>query len=224
MSETESGSPTDAVPAPRAEWNRRGLSAADAHIVRQWWQRLTQTREALRDANKGGPPPWPRSVRAVLKRCETPESALLTEGFRHLWFMLESRNDAPSRPRDVYRWACVALMLAHVDHERPDVSLGRRLGAEKKNTGRPLMSELRFQQLMSCETPDELVRRLRRGLDLVDREGLSVTSLAAGILQWNMEYDNDDRLMGARPTERVRFQWANDYFTVLAPYQREAAS
>lgn len=222
MSEEESApaAEVDKV-APREK--PRFMSAADAYVVRRWWQRLTQPRETSRQVGCGAPP-WPRSVRAVLKRCETPESVLLTEGFRHLWFMLESHKEQPRYPRSIYRWACVALVLAQLDDERVGVSLGKRLGAEKKHTGRPLMSELRFQQLLSSESPEELVRRLRRGLDLVGREGVSAVYLAADILQWSMEYEQDERLAGARPTERVRFQWANDYFTVLAPYQREAAS
>jgi len=222
MSEQESA-PTAEADETVIREKPRFMSAGDAYVVRRWWQRLTQPREASRQSG-GGAPPWPRSVRAVLKRCDTPEAALLTEGFRHLWFMLEAQKEQPRYPRSIYRWACVALALAQLDNEQVGVSLGKRFGVEKKNTGRPLMSELRFQQLLSCESPEELVRRLRRGLDLVGREGVSSVYLAADILQWSLEYEQDQRLAGARPTERVRFQWANDYFTVLAPYQREGAS
>nr|WP_298379543.1 type I-E CRISPR-associated protein Cse2/CasB [uncultured Halomonas sp.] len=200
----------------------RVLTPQERYAVRRWWQRLTLNEAEARERKLQ--PPWPRGVRAILRRCEAPEAAVLTEGFRKLWHMLE--KEAPSselpkyKQRDMQAWACVATVLAELRNEQSGASLGRQLAQQKESTGKPQLSELRFQQLQQSHSADELVRRLRRALALIGHKGVSSVSLADDILLWCQEHDGD----GFRPNrteDRLAFRWANDYFTTLAKYQRE---
>ena len=137
----------------------RVLTRDERYAVRRWWQRLTFTEAQAREHKL--PPPWPRGVRAILRRCESPEAAVLTEGFRKLWQILE--KDAPEpdglanyKRRDMKAWACVATVLAELRKERHGVALGGQLAQQKDSTGKPLVSELRFQQLQQSHSSDEL--------------------------------------------------------------------
>jgi CRISPR system Cascade subunit CasB len=192
------------------------LTPDEAFRVRHWWQRLTLSPQALATHTKA--PPWPKAMRARLKRCASAETALLSEGFRHLWQQLP---EAPRVPRDarLQQWACIALVLAELRDETPDAPLGSRLGQENKGTGKPRMSELRFQQLMDCHSPDELVQRLRRALALIDKRDISVVHLADNIALWWREYRGQ---AATQPSKRLGFVWANDYFDALAKYQRDS--
>lgn len=191
------------------------LSTAEAVAVRLWWQRLALAPDELK--KKALPPPWPKGVRAVLRRCETPEAVLLTEAFRHLWGELGKKAPEPARSRDPYVWACVAMVVAELRDETPGVTLAAELGKQKRDTEKPRMSGLRFQQLMECGSPQELVQRLRRALALVDKKGVSAVHLAADILQWSRE--NREGFKPAEPTKTLAFQWANDYFRQVAGYR-----
>jgi CRISPR system Cascade subunit CasB len=191
------------------------LPMTEAAAVRLWWQRLALSPDELK--KNALPPPWPKGVRAVLRRCETPEAVLLTEAFRHLWALLDKKAPEPDYPRDIYAWACTAMVIAELREEAPGNALASELGKQKRDTEKPRMSELRFQQLMECRSLEELVQRLRRALALVDKKGVSVVHLAADILQWNRE--NRKQIKPAKPTQSIAFQWANDYFRQVAGYR-----
>ncbi|MDI4638812.1 MULTISPECIES: type I-E CRISPR-associated protein Cse2/CasB [Halomonadaceae] len=192
------------------------LSPGEAFKVRVWWQHLTLSPQELATHTKA--PPWPKGMRARLRRCESTEAAMLSEGFRHLW---QSLPEQPTQYRDerLQQWSCIALVLAEVRAETPSASLGSRLGQEKNGTGKPCMSELRFQQLMDCHSPQELVQRLRRALALIDKRDISVVHLADNIALWWREYRGR---LHAEPSKRLGFVWANDYFDALAKYQRDS--
>ncbi|MCG6658856.1 type I-E CRISPR-associated protein Cse2/CasB [Halomonas campisalis] len=195
----------------------RAVRPEEAFAVRCWWQRLTLPAEELKAFTSA--PPWPKGVRAMLRRSETPEAAMLSEAFRHLWHSVEKVEGSWMGQRDIrlQAWACIALVLAEVTAERPNVSLGSQLGKQKKDTGKPHMSELRFQQLLTCQTPEELVQRLRRALALIDKRDVSVVHLADNIALWWRESQGD---MAPQPSGRLGFLWANDYFEALSRYQR----
>ncbi|APX95097.1 type I-E CRISPR-associated protein Cse2/CasB [Halomonas sp. 1513] len=194
----------------------RAISPEEAFAVRCWWQRLTLPAEELKAVTSA--PPWPKGVRAMLRRCETPEAAMLTEAFRHLWHRLPESERGGEKRRNLrlQAWACVALVLAEVRAESPNASLGSQLGKQKKETGKPHMSELRFQQLLTCQAPEELVQRLRRALALIDKRDVSVVYLADNIALWWRESQGE---MAPQPSGRLGFLWANDYFEALSRYQ-----
>lgn len=195
----------------------------EAFPVRHWWQRLTLSAEELKKHAKV--PPLPKGVRATLRRCDTVEAAMLTEGFRLLWNRVESLESRISLPRDtrLQAWASIALVLAELREEGVNTTLGSQLGKQKKETGKPHMSELRFQRLLACRSPEELITHLRRALALIDKRGVSVVYLADNVALWWAERWRESRgLAASRPTQRLAFQWANDYFGTLLQYQRDS--
>ena len=54
------------------------LKLDEAAALRRWWQRLTLTQQELKAFTSQ--PPLPRGVRAVLRRCDSAEAAMLTHG------------------------------------------------------------------------------------------------------------------------------------------------
>ncbi|MDN3555213.1 type I-E CRISPR-associated protein Cse2/CasB [Halomonas maura] len=216
MSETELASAAEAP--PRVPERPYAIKRSEADALRRWWQRLTLSSEALQAHTAA--PPWPKGMRATLRRCDTIEAAMLTEAFRHLWSSLPAKDDQPERQRDqrLQAWACIALVVAELREEQPRMPLGAGLGRQKRETGKPYMSELRFQQLMTSSTPEELVQRLRRGLALIDKRGVSVVHLADNIALWWREYQGG---ASPQPTRRLGFIWANDYFGAAAGYRQD---
>lgn len=182
------------------------LEPSEAFELRCWWQRLTLPAEELRRYTDA--PSWPKGVRARLRRCESLESVLLTDGFRFLWQQLPE-SQYIRRDERLQVWACIALVTAEVRQEAPSATLGSQLGKSKRETGKPHMSELRFQQLMECRSPEELIRRLRRALALIDKKDISVVLLADNIALWWREQRGN---ISIKPTKRLGFVWANDYF------------
>lgn len=184
------------------------LSPEEAIRLRQWWQRLTLPPNELEKLTKQRS--LPRGVRAVLRRCDSAETAMLTQGFRELWTSLpESTKQKKYREEQLQVWSCIALITAELREERRETSLATRLGDRKDKGGKPLMSELRFQQLISCRTPEEFIQRLRRALALADKKGVSVVLLASVISLWWREYRGT---LSVNPSNRFSFVLAKDYF------------
>ncbi|MCG5494362.1 type I-E CRISPR-associated protein Cse2/CasB [Ectothiorhodospira variabilis] len=216
MSETELAPPAEAP--PRVPERLYAIERREADALRRWWQRLTLSAEALKAHTDA--PPWPKGMRAALRRCDTIEAAMLTEAFRHLWRWLPAQDEQPEHLRDqrLQVWTCIALVVAELREEQPRMPLGAGLGRQKRETGKPYMSELRFQQLMTAGTPEELVQRLRRALALIDKRGVSVAHLADNIALWWREYQGG---ASPQPTRRLGFVWANDYFGATAGYRQD---
>ena len=181
--------------------------------VYQWWSRLVG---AENDSNDG-PPPYSNGIRPVLRRAETPEEALLTDGFRLLWFTLP---ESLRKPWHMPAWGCVAAVLAEVrepDHEK---NFAAAMGAQVERTGRPRVSELRFQQLYQSRNLEEFQRRMRRAVHLLGKKA-HVLSLADGILQWQQEKNGHPDY---RPDRRLPVRWALAYFSELAKYQKSSTA
>ncbi|HLQ84641.1 MAG TPA: hypothetical protein VK110_00685 [Salinisphaeraceae bacterium] len=53
-----------------------------AGAIRYWWQLLALTPAEAQQ--QGLPRPWSPGLRATLRRCDSPEAVVLTEGFRRL--------------------------------------------------------------------------------------------------------------------------------------------
>lgn len=223
MSEIEQ----DTVPE---DVNEAGKSAVESHLyaldnneafeLRLWWQRLVMDEQELKRYTKRRP--YPRGVRAALRRCDAIESVLLTEAFRHLWQVLETRvwkempGDGSSQWRDrrLEAWAVIAAIVSELRAETFDAPLGKRLGENRPNTSdTPRMSDLRFQQLLDCHTPEELIRRFRRALKLADGTGVSVVRLADMVALWHREQRSQYR---PEATERFAFVMSDGYFKARA--------
>ncbi|NWO09716.1 type I-E CRISPR-associated protein Cse2/CasB [Chromohalobacter salexigens] len=217
MTETETTAAQQEAP-PRVPERLFAITRPEADALRRWWQRLTLPAEALKAHTYV--PPWPKGIRATLRRCDTIEAAMLTEAFRHLWNQLPSNSESSQwqRDRSLQVWACVALVVAELRDEQPQKPLGACLGEQKRETGKPHMSELRFQQLMACRTPEELIQRLRRALALIDKREVSAVCLADNIALWWREHQG---ALSAQPSQRLGFIWANDYFGATAGYRND---
>ncbi|MCM5704061.1 type I-E CRISPR-associated protein Cse2/CasB [Larsenimonas salina] len=196
---------------------RHALTSDEAYTLRLWWQRLTLDPPALKKIT--GKPAFPRGVRAALRRCDTIESVMLTEAFRHLWQALESKawqKTPPKTSRDqrIKTWAAIAAVASELRAETFDAPLGKRLGEKRPNTGdTPRMSDLRFQQLLDCHTPEELMRRFRRALKLADNTGVSIVHLADMVALWAREQRGQYR---AEATQRFAFVMSDAYFQARA--------
>lgn len=210
--------------ARNAEFNRCAiLGGREGYAVRLWWQRLTLSDGEARQRGVKAPP-WPRGVRAILRRSETADAAVLTEGFRYLWQMAKGDDEKAAqrfRHRDIHAWACAALVAAELQDETPGATPGHAFGSQRKETEKPWVSELRFQQLQQSQTADELVRRMRRAIALVGHQNMSVVNLVDDVLLWSREHVEQGGVFARRPQDRIAFRWANDYYTTLAGYQRE---
>lgn len=157
-----------------------------------------------------------RGIRAELRRCESLDAVLLTEGFRNLWSRLADAG-APY-DRDMLAWACVAAALADV-REQPHGKAGtfaQCLGTQKEKTGKPCISELRFAQLQKSRDGNSFLRRLRRALALIDKTA-PVLSLTDNILHWFRELEGAEY---QRPMDRLAVRWATDYFTAINAYDK----
>jgi len=200
VSETELA--PEAETPPRVPERLHAIDRREADALRRWWQRLTLSAEALKAHTAAMP--WPKGMRATLRRCDTIEAAVLTEAFRHLWHQLPVEDGEPEwrRNQRLQVWSCIALVVAELREDAPKMPVGARLGQQKRETGKPYMSELRFQQLMTSRTPEELVQRLRRALALIDKRGVSVVHLADNIALWWREYQDG---ISSQPTRRLGF-------------------
>lgn len=192
------------------------LNRQEAFELRRWWQRLTLNEQELKRYTPQRP--YPRGVRAALRRCATVESVMLTEAFRHLWQALESRAWAQTpdrlRAERLEVWAVIAAVVSELRAETFDVRFGKCLGDNRPNTtDTPRMSDLRFQQLLDCHTCEELIRRFRRALKLAGNEGASVVRLADMVMLWDREQRGHYR---TEATQRFAFVMSDAYFSARA--------
>lgn len=182
-------------------------------VIYQWWRALGGVPADSDDAAGDGAA---RAARAVLRRAQGPDDALLSEGFRRLWFGL------PDKRRSQWwmpAWSCVAVVLAEVRRDEHERHFATALGQEfAKGAKKPVFSELRFRQLQQSHTHAELVLRLRRAVHML-KEQVHVLSLADGILHWHQEHAGQ---IDYRPAHRLAVRWADAYFTEVAKYQKPA--
>lgn len=180
----------------------RRSDAVKSSVLR-WWQGMMLSGDELKAKHI---PPAPSGLKARLKRCESIDAAMLSEGFRSLWFSLPPELTENAKPADIERWATIAAALVYVQ-QSSDASLAAAAGT-KGNGDKSVVSELRFAQLQSAKTADEFLRRLRRIL-LQIKGKVAVVTLAQDIEQWFIEQN----LYRPRKAEnRIAVQWAMDYY------------
>lgn len=173
----------------------RKLDQDDCKALLTWWGWL--------DDNRGD--------RAVLRRAESPDDALLSPAFAHFLQKMPMRwIETETIP--LTDAAMVAAVIARVkEHDGSLKSFAAALASAKEGGSKAAMSELRFQQLQKSRTPDEFFTRLCRAVDLLGCK-VNIISLADDILHWL----NESRFGPAsRPTERLAVRWASDYYTAL---------
>ncbi|MBO2592668.1 type I-E CRISPR-associated protein Cse2/CasB [Shewanella algae] len=163
-----------------------GLQGADGTALRRWHTSLDEQ----------------RGMRAQLRRVDKPEEVLMTEAFAHFlqWVPASWRTE-----QQLMASALVAAILPWVKTD----DVGRSFASQLKgHEERPLMSEMRFKQLLKSRTPEEFYRRLLRAVRLLDGK-VNLLSLTADILQWYREfYQGPER----NPVNRLAVKWARDYY------------
>ena len=172
-------------------------------IVRRWWQCMFLSADVLK---KTGLYPAPTAHKAQLKRCDSIDAAMLTEGFRKLWFALPEDLTQAAKTSEIECWATIAAALVYVrsdSNTKLAEAAGSKAGGEKS-----VVSELRFAQLQDAKTPDDFLRRLRRILQQIKGD-ISVVSLAQDIEQWFQEHNT---LRPRKAEKRIAVQWAMDYY------------
>jgi len=159
-----------------------------------WWL-------GLEESDRGG--------RAKLRRCEKPEDVLLQPSFYELQ---QQFSKTPT-----LALAAVAGLLAHIKNSS-ELSFPKQLAQQKEQSGKPVFSELRFQQLLASRDIDELYENLRRAIIQLNRTA-NILSLADGVLHWARE-QRDKNQFDERPERRFQFTWAKAYFSEVLTYSK----
>lgn len=174
----------------------------------RWWQGMNLPPKELKDKHIS---PAPTSYRAQLRRCESVDSAMFTEGFRALWLKLSDEiTEGDYADQQMETWAVISALLVHV---RKDTKQKFAFQAGRKTDGdKSVVSELRFSQLQNSKTPDEFLRRMRRILKQINGE-VSVEELSNDIEQWFFEHN---QFRPRKAEKRISVRWAMDYYRAAA--------
>ena len=135
-------------------------------VLYRWWQGLEEQ----------------RASRAMLRRCSTLDEVSLTPAYQRFYrYML-----ACNWPADAELWqndklAAIAGLLAHV---KTDDAQRLSLKMSELSGDKPLVSELRFRDLLKIDTTDDLFISLRRALPLIGYQ-VSIHQMASDIYWWN---------------------------------------
>lgn len=175
--------------------------------ILRWWQSMFLPTEQLTDK---GIIPAPSAHKAKLKRCESLDSVMLSDGFRALWLSLPEAFITAAKPEQIEYFAAIAAVLVQVKNNNKDKLA--TIAGKKSDGEKSVVSELRFSQLQNAKTPDDFVRRLRRILQQVKGES-SVIALAKDIERWFAEHYGT---WPNKPSKRVSVQWAMDYYRAAA--------
>lgn len=146
-----------------------------------------------------------RGLRAGLRRSKTVSEACLAEGFRKLLMQTHTLWKIEGQAWRFTALGLTAALAAHVKSIDERQSFAAQLG--------PVMSELRFRRLSSVKTPDELLRQLRRAVQLMNGS-VNLVSLMDDIFRWCRESDElGNHIRRRQPvTEFIRIRWALDYY------------
>ena len=186
-------------------------------VISRWWQSMFLDAAVLKEKNIY--PAAPTAHKAELKRCDSADDAMLSEGFRALWMALlngglEEILQPMSKERQTQKleaWATVGAALVHIKQDNGEklaIQAGKKLNKQGEPTDKSIVSELRFAKLQNTPTPDDFLKRLRRIIQQLDGK-VSPTKVAADILQWFEEhYDRQPR----KADKRITVQWAMDYY------------
>jgi CRISPR system Cascade subunit CasB len=179
------------------------LTPGEAKALMKWWQSMYLSRTELQTKNIAQAP---SGQRAHLRRAPSPEAAMLTAGYRNLWLSLPEESSTIDGALRMLAWACIAGLTAEVRTHK-EINLATQAGSCQAE-GKPIVSELRFQQLQGAKNEVEFMRRLRRMIKQFQGQ-LSVTALADDILCWFIEHYQHTFPSAEK---RIAVRWAMDYY------------
>ncbi len=160
-----------------------------------WWRSMDDTSGA----------------RAQLRRCVSPEEAVLHPQTHHLthvlpWASLEAV-------------ATIAGLLSHVKSGEGDsASIGHKLAKPTEPGGSPPFSETRFRQLLTSRDWNEFYRNLRRAIQILGGD-VNPLLIADTILCWGKEYREQGQAARAKS---LRFRLSQDYYTEALKHESKS--
>lgn len=169
-----------------AEDRRIGFVGAAA-VALSWWRGLQPDHQRGNPQERGGD----RAALARLRRAGTLGEVMAEEAAIDLW-----RRLANSDEQRLKRIAVIAHVLAHVREDDKETGM-RRVGRKSYgDADSAKLKPIRFRRLLAAREDDELMREMRRLVQLADRR-LDVGHLAASLFFWS---------------DTTRARWTFDYF------------
>ncbi|MGE7415709.1 type I-E CRISPR-associated protein Cse2/CasB [Methylobacterium tarhaniae] len=160
--------------------------------IRRWWERLPPGHNGIEAWRL-----FDRGALARLRRASTPLDVLDEEVVFQLHHGLGyGRRQAADILVPVAVAACV---LARVAADNPARSLAAVLGppyGSRDGEPPPLLSPLRLKRLTAARDPDDLLRQLRRAVDLAGDRPVDVAGLGETVLDW-LDPERGDRVRAA---------------------------
>ncbi|SFU39504.1 CRISPR system Cascade subunit CasB [Methylobacterium sp. 174MFSha1.1] len=146
--------------------------------IRRWWERLPPGRNGVEPHLL-----FDRGALARLRRAGTPLDILDEAVVFHLHRGL---GYGPRQAADtLVPVAVAACVLARVAADSPARSLATVLGPPYgEANAQPLLSPLRLKRLTAACDPDDLLRQMRRAVDLAGDRPVDVAGLGETILDW----------------------------------------
>lgn len=141
--------------------------------------------------------------RARLRRSERPDDALLTQAFS---LFLNQVPDRWAKDNHLYVSAMIAVLLSHIETNDTSNQFMAQLAVGEGD--RPVMSELRFKQLLKSRDPEEFFKRLLQAIRLLKGK-VNTISMIEGILHWYREYQYGP---DSNPMNRLSVRWAQQYY------------
>ncbi|MDO5577511.1 MAG: type I-E CRISPR-associated protein Cse2/CasB, partial [Fibrobacter sp.] len=153
-------------------------------IIKEWHSALCEKR------NNGS--------RAKLKRCKSPENAMMLRETHALFDEMQKYYVSPEAV------ATMAGILSHVKVNKLG-KFAEKLGQEKG--GHVLFSEIRFRNMLACRDWNEFYTSLRRAVVLLDGD-VDPLSIVEAIKLW----DEDKRGKIKEPSKKFCFKLSNEYY------------
>jgi CRISPR system Cascade subunit CasB len=184
------------------------MDNASIKAAMNWWRSISLPIDQLKAK---GLYPAPSAHKATIKRCNSLDGIMLTEGFRSLWLSLPEDIINSDKKSIIECWALIAGVLVYVKDGKSE-NIAKSSGAKKDGSDKSIVSELRFSQLQSAKTAEDFYRRLRRVIQQLDGK-VSPESLMKDIDTWFREQDD---FYPRKPENRLAVNWAMDYYRAAA--------
>ena len=168
--------------------------------LQRWWEELQEIGENPRKRNM-------RGERAILRRAETPTEVMLSPLYYEVSALLKD-----IKGENALALAIAVGILSHVRKKGVNGTFATQLGTPKEGSTKPVMSELRFQQLVKSNNPEEFYRRLIRAVHLLGKSA-NIMSLVENIFHWVKEHKFGK---SQNPQKSLVVQWAGDYFQAIS--------
>lgn len=204
------------------------LSETQALLLQQWWHGL-QPRDPADAQGIGRCGPFMslgRGDKAALQRCSSLVQVMCEPAAVLLRFHWTQGDEAAPWAPTAQACALVAGLVARVRQRGSSQAtrpLAALLGQGRDGGETPVMSRMRFEQLLRSGDEEELFLRMRRALDMLGNQRidivkpLDIVDLATDLLHWTAELQGEV----PPPAQRVRVIWARRYFT--EPLRKPAA-